>query len=158
MSRSVRRAAEKVESISAGRRGGGPPKKPMAFCASRESSASLSGSPPVPAEAEAWEVGGQGGEARLATLLAFVYDREPYFSLKLPSRLKSLCRTVNGAKAPSSLVHTGTGPARLQVGWLSCLVFAFFFLSSVVWTHCPVTCCLDPFFHLHKFFHLLPPF
>ena len=56
-------------------------------------------------------------------------------SLKLPSRLKSLCRTVNGAKAPSSLVHTGTGPARLQVGWLSCLVFAFFFLSSVVWTH-----------------------
>ena len=55
--------------------------------------------------------------------------------LKLPSRLKSLCRTVNGAKAPSSLVHTGTGPARLQVGWLSCLVFAFFFLSSVVWTH-----------------------
>ena len=55
--------------------------------------------------------------------------------LKLPSRLKSLCRTANGAKAPSSLVHTGTGPARLQVGWLSCLVFAFFFLSSVVWTH-----------------------
>lgn len=49
MSGSVRRAAEKVESISAGRRGGGPPKKPMAFCASRESSASLSGSPPVPA-------------------------------------------------------------------------------------------------------------
>ena len=41
--------AEKVESISAGRLGGGPPKKPMAFCASRESSASLSGSPPVPA-------------------------------------------------------------------------------------------------------------
>ena len=49
MSGSVRRAADKVESISAGRRGGGPPKKPMAFCASRESSASLSGSPPVPA-------------------------------------------------------------------------------------------------------------
>ena len=49
MSGSVRRAAEKVESISAGRRGGGPPKKPMAFCASRESSASLSGSPPLPA-------------------------------------------------------------------------------------------------------------
>ena len=49
MSGSVRRAAEKVESISAGRRGGGPPKKPIAFCASRESSASLSGSPPVPA-------------------------------------------------------------------------------------------------------------
>ena len=42
MSGSVRRAADKVESISAGRRGGGPPKKPMAFCASRESSASLS--------------------------------------------------------------------------------------------------------------------
>ena len=37
---SVRKAAAKVESISAGRRGGGPPKKPMAFCASRESSAS----------------------------------------------------------------------------------------------------------------------
>ena len=55
--------------------------------------------------------------------------------LKLPSRLKSLCRTANGAKAPSSLVHTGTGPARSQVGWLSCLVFAFFFLSSAVWTH-----------------------
>ena len=49
MSGSVRKAAEKVESISAGRRGGGPPKKPMAFCASRESSASLRGSPPVPA-------------------------------------------------------------------------------------------------------------
>ena len=49
MSGSVRRAADRVESISAGRRGGGPPKKPMAFCASRESSASLSGSPPVPA-------------------------------------------------------------------------------------------------------------
>ena len=48
MSGSVRKAAEKVESISAGRRGGGPPKKPMAFCASRESSASLR-SPPVPA-------------------------------------------------------------------------------------------------------------
>ena len=60
--------------------------------------------------------------------------RNPFGS-RLPSRLKSLCRTVNGAKAPSSLVHTGTGPARLQVGWLSCLVFAFFFLSSVVWTH-----------------------
>ena len=43
MSGSVRKAAEKVESISAGRRGGGPPKKPMAFCASRESSASLRG-------------------------------------------------------------------------------------------------------------------
>ena len=37
---SVRKAAAKVESISAGRRGGGPPKKPMAF---------LRGSPPVPA-------------------------------------------------------------------------------------------------------------
>ena len=34
-------------------------------------------------EAGAWEVGGQGGEARLATLLAFVYDREPYFSNKV---------------------------------------------------------------------------
>ena len=43
MSGSVRKAAEKVESISAGRRGGDPPKKPMAFCASRESSASLRG-------------------------------------------------------------------------------------------------------------------
>ena len=83
MSGSVRRAAEKVESISAGRRGGGPPKKPMAFCASRESSASLSGSPPVPALVCSWEVGRQGGEARLATLLAFVYDREPYFSNKV---------------------------------------------------------------------------
>ena len=90
MSGSVRRAAEKVESISAGRRGGGPPKKPMAFCASRESSAIATSACPglffisgENLEAEAWEVGGQGGEARLATLLAFVYDREPYFSNKV---------------------------------------------------------------------------
>ena len=93
MSGSVRKAAEKVESISAGRRGGGPPKKPMAFCASRESSASLSGSPPVPAlvcslsPVRIWrqERGrlAASGEARLATLLAFVYDREPYFSNKV---------------------------------------------------------------------------
>ena len=40
---SVRKAAAKVESISAA------PRKPMAFCASLESSASLRGSPPVPA-------------------------------------------------------------------------------------------------------------
>ena len=29
----------------------------------------------------------------------------------------------------------------------------YFFLLN-----CPVTCCLDTFFHLHKFFHLLPLF
>ena len=46
---SVRKAAANVESISAGRRGLGPPRKPMAFCASLESNASLRGSPPVPA-------------------------------------------------------------------------------------------------------------
>ena len=45
---SVRKAAAKVESISAGRRGGGPPRKPVAFCASLESSASLRESLPVP--------------------------------------------------------------------------------------------------------------
>ena len=35
------------------------------------------------------------------------------------------------------------------VGW----PLVYFFLLN-----CPVTCCLDPFFHLHKFFHLLPLF
>ena len=49
--------------------------------------------------------------------------------LKLQSRLKSLCRTANSAKAPSSPVHIGTGPARLQVGWLSCLVFRSLWLK-----------------------------
>ena len=34
---SVRKAAANVESISAGRRGLGPPRKPVAFCASLES-------------------------------------------------------------------------------------------------------------------------
>ena len=34
-------------------------------------------------EAGAGEVGGEGGEACLATLLAFVYDREPYFGNKV---------------------------------------------------------------------------
>ena len=66
----------------------------MAFCASLESNASLRGSPPVPAlvcffiasedlEAGAGEVGGKGGEACLATLLALVNDREPYFGNKV---------------------------------------------------------------------------
>ena len=46
---SVRSAEENVESISSGRRGLGPPRKPMAFCASLERRVSLRGSPPVPA-------------------------------------------------------------------------------------------------------------
>ena len=55
--------------------------------------------------------------------------------LKLPSRLKSLCRTANGAKAPSSLVHTGTGPARSQVG-----CFFFFFIIE---PHQCFRCCAN---------------
>ena len=83
---SVRKASAKVESISAGRRGGGPPKKPMAFCASLESTGTCPGLFFISCEdleAGAGEVGCKGGEACLATLLAFVYDREPYFGNKV---------------------------------------------------------------------------
>ena len=45
-------------------------------------------------------------------------------------------------------IHLDQVPAR-SVGW----PLVYFFLLN-----CPVTCCLDPFFHLHKFFHLLPLF
>ena len=45
-------------------------------------------------------------------------------------------------------IHLDQVSAR-SVGW----PLVYFFLLN-----CPVTCCLDPFFHLHKFFHLLPPF
>ena len=46
---SVRKAEVKEVSISAGKRGPGPPRKPIAFCARQLSRASLRGSPPVPA-------------------------------------------------------------------------------------------------------------
>ena len=46
---SVRNAEAKEASISSGRRGLGPPRKRIAFCARRVNRASLRGSPPVPA-------------------------------------------------------------------------------------------------------------
>ena len=46
---SARNAEVNEASISVGRRGPGPPRKPIAFCARRLSRASLRGSPPVPA-------------------------------------------------------------------------------------------------------------
>ena len=64
--------------------------------------------------------------------------------LKLPSRLKILVK--NGTSVLS--IHLDQVSAR-SVGWPP----VYFFLLN-----CPVTCCLDPFFHLHKFFHLLPLF
>ena len=45
-------------------------------------------------------------------------------------------------------IHLDQVSAR-SVGW----PLVYFFLLN-----CPVTCCLDPFFHLQKFFHLLPLF
>ena len=64
--------------------------------------------------------------------------------LKLPSRLKILVK--NGTSVLS--IHLDQVSAR-SVGW----PLVYFFLLN-----CPVTCCLDPFFHLQKFFHLLPLF
>ena len=61
--------------------------------------------------------------------------------LKLPSRLKILVK--NGTSVLS--IHLDQVSAR-SVGW----PLVYFFLLN-----CPVTCCLDPFFHLHEFFHLL---
>ncbi len=58
---SVRSAEAKEESISSGRRGLGPPRKPMAFCA-------CSGLLFVACEelkAGAWEIGSKGSEASL---------------------------------------------------------------------------------------------
>ena len=43
-------------------------------------------------------------------------------------------------------IHLDQVSAR-SIGW----PLVYFFLLN-----CPVTCCLDPFFHLQKFFHLLP--
>ena len=53
------------------------------------------------------------------------------------------------------VIHAG-GPASLLSLWIRNPLVKN--STSVLSIHLAVTCCLDPFFHLHKFFHLLPPF
>ena len=84
-----------------------------------------------------------GGPALIASRYYETVDFPVALWLKLPSRLKILVKNSTSVLS----IHLDQVPAR-SVGWPLVKLFPF---------KSPITCCLDPFFLLLKFYHPIPP-